>query len=100
MTRDDERAGGTGPREREDAAAKERERPIPDPATVESESTLRSPSGRVYRVIRTSQRDEYEERARGDADPAPGEGDADTAAADDRDAESAEGPRRPEDGGR
>jgi len=38
-----------------------RPRPIPDPDTVESEGTLQSPSGRAYRVIRTTQRDEYEE---------------------------------------
>jgi hypothetical protein len=33
---------------------------LPDAASVVSETTLRSPSGRTYRVIRTTERDPYD----------------------------------------
>jgi hypothetical protein len=42
----------------------------PSPDTVLSEHELRSPGGRTYRVIRTTQRDGYEEQ--GEAAPAEG----------------------------
>jgi len=37
-----------------------RRRTVPDPKTVVSESELRSASGRIYRVIRTTQTDPYD----------------------------------------
>ena len=33
---------------------------LPDAASVVSEATLRSPSGRTYRVLRTTERDPYD----------------------------------------
>jgi hypothetical protein len=33
---------------------------LPNPDTVVSETTLRSPSGRTYRVLRTTERDPYD----------------------------------------
>jgi hypothetical protein len=33
---------------------------LPDPASVVSEATLRSPSGRTYRVLHTTERDPYD----------------------------------------
>jgi len=33
---------------------------LPDPASVVSEATLRSPAGRTYRVLRTTERDPYD----------------------------------------
>lgn len=33
---------------------------MPNPGSVVSETTLRSPSGRTYRVLRTTERDPYD----------------------------------------
>ncbi|MES2196182.1 MAG: hypothetical protein V4517_17325 [Pseudomonadota bacterium] len=33
---------------------------LPNPASVVSETTLRSPTGRTYRVLRTTERDPYD----------------------------------------
>lgn len=33
---------------------------LPNPGSVVSETTLRSPSGRTYRVLRTTERDPYD----------------------------------------
>ena len=33
---------------------------LPNPASVVSETTLRSPAGRTYRVLRTNERDPYD----------------------------------------
>jgi hypothetical protein len=33
---------------------------LPDPSSVVSETTLRSPAGRTYRVLRTTERDPYD----------------------------------------
>jgi hypothetical protein len=37
---------------------------LPDPASIVSETTLRSPAGRTYRVLRTSERDPYDPPAK------------------------------------
>jgi hypothetical protein len=49
--------GGPGPKK------PPRRKPVPSPDTVVSETTLTSPKGRVYRVLRTNQTDPYDEPA-------------------------------------
>jgi hypothetical protein len=51
-----------GPSEAEPGAGAAPPRPgLPAPETVLSETTLTSPTGRKYRVLRTNQKDEYEQ---------------------------------------
>ena len=48
---------------RHDADKKRKSKPrtgLPDSASVVSETTLRSPAGRIYRVLRTTERDPYD----------------------------------------
>ncbi len=50
-------------RTRRDAGSKRKSKPrvgLPDSASVVSETTLRSPAGRTYRVLRTTERDPYD----------------------------------------
>ena len=44
-------------------SAAEQERPVPDPDSIVSEKTMTSPKGTRYRVIETTETDEYEEPA-------------------------------------
>ena len=46
-----------------DRPAPKRRKGLPSPSTVISETTITSPKGRVYRVIRTTQKDQYDEPA-------------------------------------
>jgi hypothetical protein len=52
-----------------------RRKPVPSPDTVVSESTLVSPKGRVYRVLRTNQKDPYDEPVSETPDEAPASSD-------------------------
>jgi hypothetical protein len=66
-----------------------RRKAVPSADTIITETKLTSPKGRVYRVIRTNQKDEYDEPA----DKTPGEAAVEGAATDDQRAPR-EGKRR------
>jgi hypothetical protein len=50
-----------------------RRKRVPSPDSVISETTITSPKGRVYRVIRTNQKDAYDEPASKTEAAPPGE---------------------------
>jgi hypothetical protein len=59
---DDQGAERPSEKKRADEAPKDsRRKQVPAPESIVSETTLQSPKGRTYRIIRTNQMDPYDE---------------------------------------